>query len=285
MPHAASVRPSIYLQDRHFMMALGTAAFLHALVLMIWVILPKTPVLEVPVRTLNIKLGEAGEEPPVDVAASIKPVPENKNNNTVEQQLTRFFDKAPPIPKSSESLATALADAVKNSKEALKATKPLPAPEPVKPPPPVKKEEKIMPKVIKPSEQKPQQYVRNQAFDYKPLGEALPKNGGVAVGNSTSSQAEILKRYEQLISAWIEKYKVYPPEARSSGIQGRGVVRIRIDRKGNVRFVTLDKSSGYQLLDQAIMEMIRNANPLPPVPSDYQAGDLFEFKIPISFKM
>lgn len=284
---AATASPGqVYLHERHFAAALSAAMFLHLMGLGTWMLLPKTPVVEIPVRILNIKLGDAGEE--VDIERSIKATPEAANTNIVESELTRFF--VPPAPVKLEPMQRPQAKPkpVKLAKPAplpVKAEPPKPMPAPVAaaaPPAPAQEAPKSKSDAVV---QQAQQYVRQQPFDYKPLGAALPQNGGSPVGNSTATQAEILARYEQLISVWIERFKVYPPQARSAGVQGRAVVRIRIDRKGNVRLVTLDQPSGAQMLDQAVLEMIRNANPLPPVPDDYKAGDLFEFKIPISFKL
>jgi len=296
-PAAISVRAISrhpgYLQEKHFAAALTAAAVLHLCALLLWMFMPKTPVVEIPVRILNIKLGEQEEE--VDIVNSIRQTPESKNSGVLEKEMARFFEQQPtPVPANPETLAHALSKAVKAMHPTPPPTPPAPpkqeaakieqAPTPPPPPAPVAAP-KATPKV---SPQTPHQYVRQQAYDYRPLGEAQskqPKNGGSKLGNSTDTQAEIMARYEQLISSWIDKFKVYPAQARSDGIQGKGIVRIRIDRKGNVRFVTLDQSTGSEMLDRAVMEMIHDANPLPPVPEDYKSGDLFEFKIPISFKM
>lgn len=101
---------------------------------------------------------------------------------------------------------------------------------------------------------------------------------------SGARDAEIMSRYTQLISLWIQKFKVYPEEARSQGIIGASVVRIRIDRRGNVRYYALERTTGSELLDRAAIDMIRRANPVPSVPNDYPEGELQEFLIPVSFK-
>ncbi len=97
--------------------------------------------------------------------------------------------------------------------------------------------------------------------------------------------AEIMSRYTQLISLWIQKFKVYPEDARAKGLQGATVVRIRIDRRGNINYYALERSTGIELLDHAAIDMIRRANPVPAVPNDYPAGDTFEFLIPVNFSL
>lgn len=94
---------------------------------------------------------------------------------------------------------------------------------------------------------------------------------------------EIRARYEQQISLWIDRHKVYPDEAREKGQKGEVVVRIRIDRQGNVKFSAIETPTGYPLIDQAALQMIQRANPLPAPPANYPAGNMIEFLIPTRF--
>jgi len=95
----------------------------------------------------------------------------------------------------------------------------------------------------------------------------------------------MVSRYEQLISLWIQKFKLYPADAKTQGLQGDTVVRIRIDRQGNIRYYILEHSTGIPSLDRAAIDMIRRANPVPAVPNDYPSGDLIEFLIPVNFSL
>ena len=97
--------------------------------------------------------------------------------------------------------------------------------------------------------------------------------------------AEIMSRYTQMISLWIQKFKLYPEEARAKGLKGSTVVRIRIDRRGNIRYQALERSTGIEILDRSAIDMIRRANPVPAVPNDYPPGDTFEFLIPVNFNL
>ncbi len=118
----------------------------------------------------------------------------------------------------------------------------------------------------------PQQYVREVGAAPKP-----------AAGDDPSMNEQLIRaRYEQEISAWIQRHKLYPVEA--GGREGRVVVRVRIDRGGNVRYYAIEQSSGLQALDDGALDMIRRANPMPAVPDGYPAGNLAEFLIPITFR-
>ena len=47
-------------------------------------------------------------------------------------------------------------------------------------------------------------------------------------------------------------------------------------------YYNLVKSSGYYLLDQAVHDMMRRANPVPPIPADIAKEEMV-FKIPVHF--
>lgn len=96
---------------------------------------------------------------------------------------------------------------------------------------------------------------------------------------------EIITRYEQTLSQWINRYKVYPEEAQRAGMQGRVMLRIRIDRSGYIKFIFIEESSGSPLLDQAVVQAAQKANPLPVVPTDYPGGSILEFIIPVRFAL
>lgn len=107
--------------------------------------------------------------------------------------------------------------------------------------------------------------------------------GGVGVENSiTPGSAEAIRaRYEQEISVWIERHKLYPADAGRAS--GRVVLRVRVDRQGYVRYYAIEQSSNNPALDRAAIEMIRRANPVPAAPINYPSDTLIEFLIPIQF--
>ena len=60
----------------------------------------------------------------------------------------------------------------------------------------------------------------------------------------------------------IEALKHYPVDARLKHAEGRVVVRIVIQDNGHIASAVIAKSSGYELLDQAALETIRQIAPL-----------------------
>lgn len=105
--------------------------------------------------------------------------------------------------------------------------------------------------------------------------------------HSTATPEEIKRitaRYTQQISIWIDKHKEYPPAAKERAMQGRVLLRIRIDRAGNIRKASIERSSGYPVLDNAVLQAARKANPLPAVPSQYPGGHLLAFIVAVDFR-
>jgi TonB family protein len=94
---------------------------------------------------------------------------------------------------------------------------------------------------------------------------SVPKSSG----DGDSIFAEIIRR--------IEKAKRYPRMARKMGTEGQATVRFKIKADGKVEGVELMESSGSEILDQASLETVQRAAPLP-----YKEGWL---KVVIIFKI
>lgn len=96
---------------------------------------------------------------------------------------------------------------------------------------------------------------------------------------------EALSRYEQLLSLWIERHKTYPEAAARAGLEGSGVIRLRIDRRGKLLYYDIDQSTGHPVLDYALRDLASRIDPLPPVPSGYAGSDQLEFLIAVNFQL
>lgn len=62
------------------------------------------------------------------------------------------------------------------------------------------------------------------------------------------------------------------------------VVVFRFRRDGQLLEHYLQTGSGHQLLDQAALDMLKQASPLPPVP-DTLPGKEFSYALPVRFKL
>ncbi len=277
-----SLRHADMLGSRHFAITMGAAFLLHVGALYVWSQIPSPTVIDIPVRALNIKLGEEGTLTNDEIKAM---EPNLSNSSAVENTIARLVRDQEYEAQRTESMVKSMDKAMDTPDKTIK-----PAPkykvgtlhkfdmrnEGVKTSAPV-------------TEVTAHQFVRDVAppkIESKPVAKKdTAKAVGLKVGNSNSKEAEMIARYEQLISLWIQKFKLYPEDARADGMQGETVVRIRIDRRGNVRYYTLERSTGYPVLDRAAVDMIRRANPVPAVPVDYPPGEVLEFLIPVHFSL
>ncbi len=71
-----------------------------------------------------------------------------------------------------------------------------------------------------------------------------------------------------LLMGRLEQAKRYPDLARYRHQQGIAYLRFTIDRDGKVLSARIEKSSGYDLLDQETLALIQRAQPLPKPPPD-----------------
>lgn len=60
----------------------------------------------------------------------------------------------------------------------------------------------------------------------------------------------------------------YPEEAKKRALFGELMMRVDINPNGTVREVRITQSSGYSLLDQAALRIVRMAAPFPPLPPE-----------------
>ena len=305
------------LTEKHFWMMIGVAMCIHFCALLAVEYWPREDIDEIPVRTMNIKLGAGHSMQPMEAAVvPPKPAASKPISKAVAAPVPKPKPAAPVVakekPKPTPKPDPFAAPVSPVQTKPLQAPKPIvvadtgerkrPSQNPVVPrksipayiPPPVTD------KVLSPLPQlagmsskpapetginvKPQQHVRS----LPPMTQSAAGQGGsqmAGIPDGTPEAKAIRARYEQLVSKWLEKHKQYPAAAKMLGQQGQPVLRIRMDRAGNVKFSSVDKSSGYRLIDDAAMEMVKRANPFPRPPENYPGERLVEFLIPVAFKM
>ncbi|OYW13925.1 MAG: hypothetical protein B7X02_01120 [Rhodospirillales bacterium 12-54-5] len=294
-PSLTAMGPNRYLTRDDFIKMIGVALLLHATVIGIASLFHDDRVTDIPVRALSFKIGDT-EHMTVSAPARIAvpapapaPVAAPAQPQRVEAPTPPPIwqkNAAPPrispqvvkIPTQPQSLPFTPPRSRQHPLENPAPLAPLPpsqqpsptaqaAPAPASPPLAALPDPNLLSQpAVAPN---PQRFVRETTA---PQAAAAP----------TAAQAAetVRARYEQQISAWVARH--YPADTR--GLQGRIVVRVRIDRTGNVRYYGVEESSGNAASDNAATDMIRRANPMPAVPDDYPAGSLIDFIIPISFK-
>jgi len=290
---AASIRLSgpEYLGQRAFGLTMLAALAIHLAAIYGWHLMPKVKVVDVPVRTLNIKLG-GGDAITADAAPAEPFLPTGDSvartvrDNTVETQArAKALTEAMSKMLEAESKPAPTKQAAGNALDRLMGV------------------ERAKPKAKEPPRKagKPQD---KGPIDVRSEGQNIPaptlpissasldapvknvrQNDGSLLGNSTDGTASTKLTYDQTVKLWIEKFKTKVTVPTGAPDVPQTVVRIRIDRRGNIFNPTIEQSSGYETLDREALNMIRRANPVPPAPGEYSPGeDSFEFKIPIVFK-
>mgnify|MGYP000100563148 CR=1 FL=1 len=108
---------------------------------------------------------------------------------------------------------------------------------------------------------------------------AVPAANTVASVTSSGSGSGRSESPEQLRSRYraehfayikkiIEENLSYPPQAQRMGWSGRVVVAFEVQNNGKVQNIRIARSTGYEVLDENVVETIRRVEPFPkpPVP-------------------
>ena len=93
---------------------------------------------------------------------------------------------------------------------------------------------------------------------------------------------QIMNDFYRKVGRQIAFAKIYPDFARKMGYQGKILVAFRIGRDGKILNLSVSKSSGYKILDEAALEAVKEAGPYPSIPNELNKESL-KLKIPISY--
>jgi protein TonB len=117
-------------------------------------------------------------------------------------------------------------------------------------------------------------------------GEAFDKNSteqttaySTGSRDAAGQSADYIKRNYNYLQRRIRDKLVYPPPARKAGIQGVTEVTFTIHEDGKVSSISIRKSSGHEILDNAAVQTIIAAAPFPKPPAPARIA------IPISFRL
>ena len=92
----------------------------------------------------------------------------------------------------------------------------------------------------------------------------------VAMGSHAGKYRNYLKKVKiRIDSRWI-----YPGKAFERGENGVTTVRFSINNDGSLAANTITGSSGYNLLDECALNVIRSAAPYDPLPGEYNLSRL-----------
>lgn len=110
----------------------------------------------------------------------------------------------------------------------------------------------------------------------KATGRGDHAGSGGRVGNSRS--------YFGRLTSWLNQHKDYPAHLKKRKVQGVVVVRFTINATGEILHKAIKKSSGNTELDQAALDVLDKANPLPPIPAEMKRTKL-TLSLPVDYSL
>lgn len=206
---------------------------------------------------------EPVEEPPPEPMP--QPVPEPPVEEVAEQVPEPVVE--PPLPPEPLPEPVEEIDPIEQMVMAQleNVTVPIPV---MRPPPPKPVEEKPKKAPEKKKAEKPKappppasEAARKAKVETAQADRTAAKATSTGGGRNVSPA-----KWQSRLMSHLERRKRYPSEARSNREEGTVYVRFRIDDGGNVLSVSLSRSSGHSSLDQAVLDMVRRASPVPAPP-------------------
>lgn len=102
--------------------------------------------------------------------------------------------------------------------------------------------------------------------------------GGLSAAAIAAAQAD----YFSALQAHLARFKQYPSRARSRNQEGVVMLYFAINANGVLVASRIHQSSGHALLDEAALEMVQRASPMPAIPPDLERVSL-ELVVPVQF--
>ena len=113
---------------------------------------------------------------------------------------------------------------------------------------------------------------------------ARPAEPSTSTAGTDGVDAGTIDRFRMEILAATRRYKRYPPQAMERGWQGRVEIRLVIGANGITQSYTVKTSSGFGLLDETAIDMVKKGRPLVPVPAALR-GREFTIDVPVIFDL
>ena len=233
--------------------------------------------------TPNEAADAAPPEAPVQEAQQAQPVPPSPETQAAETP------PAPPTPPTEKTVTDNPPTPVSE-----KPVVRMPPPPPRKPTPPQPTAVAAAPPPPKPAKPTPQPSPSPAPLPQvatAPVPQATPGTpgtgtgrggpGGVGQGETGSGHGIVGNGngpgddYLERVWRHVRKFVRYPDVEKKEKKEGRGHVTFRIERDGTVLDASITESSGYPALDQAILDALRRASPVPRPPADYPGPGTF----------
>ncbi len=117
-----------------------------------------------------------------------------------------------------------------------------------------------------------------------PVARAEPAAAPVAAPAAESADPATIGQYRIAVIAAARRFKRYPRIAMDNNWEGKAEVRLVIGPDGTIASVSIKTPSGFEVLDQQALDMIRRAKPQAPIPAALR-GKGFTIDVPVVFSL
>lgn len=118
----------------------------------------------------------------------------------------------------------------------------------------------------------------------EPQAPASPAARASPSPTPSPEEAGSMEQYRLALIGAAKKYKRYPAQAMEKGWQGKVEIRLVIGANGMTQNVLVKTSSGFEILDNQELDMVRKAKPLAPIPAALR-GREFTVDVPVIFDL
>lgn len=243
------------LADRRFQHMLGLSVLLHGALLLALPRLPVTPP-ALPTIVASIRLVMPEASAPAQPVPAAQPVPEPA-----------------PVPRPPRA-------------ERAEARPVLAAPQPAKP------LVRPRPAAATPLESATQPTTPPASPPAMPteIAVAAPRSADPAPPATTPhppaqrASTEAIDSYRRQLTDLFAREHEYPRVAAMRGWEGEVRLRLRVARRGQLLGVRVDRSSGFEVLDQDALALLEGHGKLPPLPEALEVAEI-EVVVPITYRL
>ena len=112
--------------------------------------------------------------------------------------------------------------------------------------------------------------------------EKMAERAAAPAPGAASHNPNAVPSWKSALVSRLERAKRYPPQAQARGEHGVAQLAFSVDRSGGVHNARIVRSSGSNLLDEATLELLKHAAPLPAPPPEL-AGAQIAIQVPIRY--
>lgn len=122
-------------------------------------------------------------------------------------------------------------------------------------------------------------------FESTPVGmTAAPAEAAPAVPTALPGSQDEVRQYIAAVMRELNRHKKYPRDLKKAKVEGTVIIRFTIDRSGRLIESSVQQSSGHAGLDQAAMDMLTGAAPLPSIP-EFMNRDELALAVPVDYSL